>query len=86
MTTLTTEAPAEKISPEDLARLVRANAQLGAATDRLQQLQDTAAKVRDEVVGAQAVLVHMSKEIAEKYGIKDGDTMDQEGNITRKAG
>ena len=86
MTTPTTEAPAEKISPEDLARLVRANAQLGAATDRLQQLQDTAAKVRDEVVGARAVLVHMSREIAEKYGIKDGDTMDQEGNITRKAG
>ena len=86
MTTPTTEAPAEKISSEDLARLVRANAQLGAATDRLQQLQDTAAKVRDEVVGAQAVLVHMSKEIADKYGIKDGDIMDQEGTITRKAG
>lgn len=87
MTTPTTEtATMDKLSPEDLQRVIRANEALAAASDKFQQTQDAASKARDAVVGAQAVLVHTSKEIAEKYGIKDGDTMGQDGTIIRKAG
>lgn len=86
MSTPTPETTADKISPEDLARALRANTKLAHATDRLQKLQDEVSRARDEVIGARAVLVDLSEEIAEKYGIKDGDTMDQDGTIIRKAG
>lgn len=82
----TPEVTADKISPEDLARVFRANTKLTHATDRFQKLQDEVSKARDEVIGARAVLVDLSEEIAEKYGIKDGYFLDAEGNITRKAG
>lgn len=87
MTTPTTEtATMDKLSPEDLQRVVRANDAFASTRDKFQQLQDSVSKARDAVVGAQAVLVHLSQEIGEKYGIKDGDTMDQDGTIIRKAG
>lgn len=87
MTTPTTKAPTmDKLSPEDLQRVVRANAVHIAASDRLQQVQDAVSKARDAVVGAQAVLVHLSQEMGEKYGMKDGDTLDQDGAVIRKAG
>lgn len=82
----TPETTTDKISPEDLARALRANTKLAHATDKLQKLQDEVSKARDEVIGARAVLVDLSEEIAEKYGIKDGDFLDAEGTITRKAG
>lgn len=80
------ESIQDKISPEDLARVMRVNAKLAQTTERFQRLQDEVSKARDEVVGARAILMDISEEISGKYGIKDGDTLDAEGTIIRKVG
>lgn len=74
------------VSPEDMQKVSAAYAAAQKCQADVQAARDVLAKANEGMIGANAVLVHVSKEMGEKYSIGPNDTVDADGVITRGTG